>query len=136
MVFSLGKKSIKRIPTTAKTMPMYWATEILSHSLKNTIPISIVKIVNSESRMPEVTVTPIFAVTSPKDINTSGESARSNGNHMEYLFPSFAQIALTEFADSARATAIAMYNSFEMFCIKYLCFSVLMYTFKMGIQYK
>ena len=66
--------------------------------------------VNRESITPDEIVTPILAVTKPKEIKTIGEQINKITNHIENLFSPLAQIALIEFVETAINTAAAIYS--------------------------
>ena len=77
--------------------------DILLHSLNRKSPTNIVKIVNSESVVPEAIDNPNLEVTRPNVIKTRGEIIINRSNQKENLLPSCdAQIALIELANNAR----------------------------------
>jgi hypothetical protein len=78
----------------------------------------IVVMVNSESTVPEVTANPIFEVTNPKVIKTSGEIIIRARSQIENLFALLAQIALMELAARAIKTALIIYNHIWNLLIK------------------
>jgi len=74
-------------------------------------PTRIVLIVRNESTIAEVILKPSFEVTSPKVMNTSGETIKRARNQIVLNFSSLlAHTALMELAERATKTALRMKN--------------------------
>lgn len=98
-------------PIIASANPMYCATDVLFHSPKKIRPTEIELTVNKESITPDAIVSPYFVVTKPKVINTSGEIKIRANRYGESLSSLFAHKVLIEFAETAIATVIKIYNT-------------------------
>jgi hypothetical protein len=93
------------MPETASAIPTYCGRVTLFHSWKKIRPTTIDVTMSNESMTPDVTVSPIFSVTNPKDMKTAGAIRIKARSQIENLSP-FAQTVLMEFAETAIVTAI------------------------------